>query len=135
MATSRFDILNIEDMEDIIARVVDDTDSQDVPVYEDAMILRQITRAETMVFASIHNTYTSSTITIEALQGIEEMAKIFMENILIRDGWITDKEYVNEREYFEAYVKDSLILQPEKEKGSLKSANTLESLASGVEDF
>jgi len=105
---SLYGILTVEQLDSIVnfdLTITDDGTGK--RVYTDDYIEAQITQAELLVFGYIHQTFTTETITDAALFAIRELAKLYMKNQLIRDGYLNEPIY-NEVEYFNTIIKDML---------------------------
>jgi len=104
---SKFGILTATELANIVNFNLSVTDESSVRIYSDAYIEAQISQAEYIVFGFVHQTYTTVTIPNDVMFGVREMAKIYMQNILIRDGFL-DGQIIDEIAYFNDAVKQLL---------------------------
>ncbi len=90
-----------------------------VRIYPTAFIEAKISHAERYVFGFIHTTYTSVTVPVNVKWAIDEMARIYMVNQLIKDNYITNFSPYDEMGYFQTNIKP--MIANEAQEGSLSS--------------
>ena len=95
-------------------------------IYPTAFIEAKISHAERFIFGFIHRTYTSATVPVNVKWAIDEMARVYMVNQLIKDTYITTFTAYNEMEWFKQTVQP--LIENEEQASAVASAM-------GVDDY
>jgi len=95
-------------------------------IYPTAFIEAKISHSERFIFGYIHKTYTLTLVPINVKWAIDEMARIYMVNQLIKDNYITNFTAYNEMDYFKANVQ--FMIDNEEQNGAVADAI-------GVDDY
>ena len=104
---SQYGILTVANLSEIVGSDLTALTNHDgsTRVYSDAIIERQISMAERLVFGHMHKTYTSSNIPDEVQWAVEQMARIYMVNLLVRDGYASEGQgHTDEIIYFKNHI-------------------------------
>ena len=97
-----------------------------VRIYPTKFIDAKISHSERFVFGYIHTTYTLALVPINVKWAIDEMARVYMVNQLIKDEYITNFTPYNEMEYFKSAVQP--MIENEEKAQAVDSAI-------GVDDY
>lgn len=93
-------------------------------LYLTAFIEAKISHAERFVFGFIHQTYLLAVVPINVKWAIDEMARIYMTNQLIKDEYIKNFPPYDEMVYFQTNVQP--LIENEANEGNIASVDTVD---------